>query len=149
MKGIVEELFYYDETSPSCLRWAVDRYSGRYRAIKECSTGDVAGSLGSSGYYSVRVNKKLTLVHRIILELHDINLDGLLADHIDGCKTNNKINNLRAVTKEINARNCKIRVDNKSGTTGVKSYSVQRGYGVITGWRVHWEELSGKAGSKT
>ena len=34
--------FAYDETSPSCLRWIVDRFSGRNMSIKHISKGDVS-----------------------------------------------------------------------------------------------------------
>ena len=37
--------FYYDETSPSCLRWKVDRYGGKGYNIKKISQGDIAGSI--------------------------------------------------------------------------------------------------------
>lgn len=40
-------------------------------------------------------------------------------DHIDGIKTNNKIANLRHVTRAINNRNAAMKRNNTSGITGV------------------------------
>ena len=39
-----EDYFYYDETSPTFLRWKVDRYSGRKRNVLKFKKGDVCGS---------------------------------------------------------------------------------------------------------
>ena len=62
------ELYVYDETSPTCLRWNVDVFSGRWKDKKNVGVGDVAGGLGNSGYYQVRKKGRLTLVHRIVYE---------------------------------------------------------------------------------
>jgi hypothetical protein len=40
-------------------------------------------------------------------------------DHIDGNRANNRLQNLRSVTKSENGRNTKIRADNTSGAHGV------------------------------
>ena len=44
---------------------------------------------------------------------------GYELDHIDGNRENNKVENLRVVTREINNKNRKKRSDNTSGITGV------------------------------
>ena len=67
---IYKDYYVYDESSPSCLRWNRDVYSGRWKNFKNVSVGDVAGGVGSGGYYQVRVDRKLTLVHRVIWEMH-------------------------------------------------------------------------------
>ena len=43
--------FYYDETSPSCLRW-------RIKPSQHVDMGGVAGYLKSGGYYVVGFNRE-------------------------------------------------------------------------------------------
>lgn len=146
----VKDLYLYDETSPTCLRWAVDIYAGRWKNLKNVGVGDVAGGLGNSGYYQVRKERKLQLVHRVIWEIHYGAIEqGMFIDHIDGNKINNSLDNLRLVTREGNARNCKVRDDNTSGATGVR-YCVNtlRSGNVSYLWRAHWTSLSGESKSK-
>ena len=117
---MLQDYFYYDEESPSGLRWNTDRYSGKGLKIKNVSEGDVAGSIGSSGYYSVRYLGRLTLCHEIVVRLHGIDLpESHCVDHIDGNKTNNSISNLRVIERKLNCRNSKLRKDNTSGSGGV------------------------------
>lgn len=96
---ILKTMFYYDETSPSGLRWNRDGKSSKY--------GEVAGGINLQGYYQVYIAKKIFLTHRIVLGLHDIPIDGFVIDHIDGNRSNNSLNNLRAVSHADNARNRK------------------------------------------
>jgi hypothetical protein len=81
--------------------------------------GNLAGTLDiSTGYYRVPIYKKLNRTHRIIFLYHHGYLPNFV-DHIDGNKTNNKIENLRPITKSQNAMNKKIGTNNTSGTKGV------------------------------
>ena len=57
-------LFTYDESSPSCLRWKVSRIGGR-----GICPGDVAGSIDSKGYWRVGISGKEYRVHRIVYHL--------------------------------------------------------------------------------
>jgi hypothetical protein len=146
----VNELYTYDETSPTCLRWAVDIYSGRYKNFLNVAIGDVAGGIGNSGYYQVRKERKLQLVHRVIWEMHyGLIEQGKFIDHIDGDRTNNKLDNLRLVSRSGNARNCKPRHDNTSGTVGVYyGTSKNRSGSLSYNWRAKWTDLEGKERSK-
>lgn len=116
-----EEYFYYDESSPSCLRWKVDRLFGKGAGHPRVRAGGVAGSLSTtSGYYSVMLKGTLYLVHRIIWRLLRGVLDqGIVVDHIDGVRANNKVENLRSGSITMNARNVKKNHLNKSGVVGV------------------------------
>ena len=40
-----EDYFYYDETSPTCLRWKVEKLSGKDFQRKSTKIGGVAGGL--------------------------------------------------------------------------------------------------------
>ena len=100
---------YYDETSPTFLRWKIDVYAGTSRSTIRIKKDSVAGSKSGNGYYLVSINKTKYLVHRVIYSLQNrCNLQtNLLIDHIDNNVTNNAIWNLRAVTASGNARNRK------------------------------------------
>jgi len=142
-----EKWFYYDETSPSCLRWRVDRYSGRYHNQIHVKAGDVAGSAGSSNYYSVKLNNKLFLCHRIIIEMtQDIKLNRSdFVDHINRDRQDNRLLNLRVVSYSKNQRNFPKRADNTSGVVGVRFES----FGKRCYWRAFWTELDGKYRTKS
>lgn len=146
----INELYVYDETSPTCLRWAVDIYSGRWKNLKNVGIGDVAGGLGNSGYYQVRKERKLQLVHRVIWEMHYGPIEqGKFIDHIDGDRTNNKLDNLRLVSRSGNARNCTPRHDNTSGVVGVSFFTnINRNGSLSYIWRCKWTDLGGKERSK-
>lgn len=112
---------YYDETSPSGLRWKVDRYAGKNYNRKVAVCGDIAGSLQKSGYYLVPINLVNFRAHRLIYKMHNHDFDERLdIDHIDRDSQNNRIENLRAVSPRVNSRNLNISSNNRSGVTGVR-----------------------------
>ncbi|EJB4242299.1 HNH endonuclease [Salmonella enterica] len=90
--------FYYDETSPSFLRWKVNR--GNKKA------GDIAGGKDNAGYYNVSFNKQTYKAHRVVFCIMNggINSD-LMIDHIDRNPANNNIWNLREGNYELNNNN--------------------------------------------
>lgn len=72
------------------------------------------------GYKLVMINKKFHLTHRIIWEMHNGEIpEGMEIDHINGVRDDNRIENLRCVTKGENAVNKRMSKRNKSGLTGV------------------------------
>ncbi|QHJ81626.1 MAG: hypothetical protein [Bacteriophage sp.] len=114
-------LFEYDESSPSCLRWKVSRLGGR--GIK---AGDVAGSIDSKGYWRVGVAGKEYRAHRIVYHIVTGNIisEDLQVDHIDKDRANNRISNLRLVTNQQNQFNKNLLSNNTSGITGVVWYKI-------------------------
>lgn len=110
-----KDFLYYDESSPTRLRWLVDIWVGKNFNRKAISKDDTAGCLNKvNGYYQVRLKRRTFRIHRLILELFDQPiLDGCVVDHIDGNKLNNSINNLRIVSLEENAKN---RITTESNT---------------------------------
>lgn len=152
-KEMFEEYFEYDPESPSGLRWKVDRYCGEYYNRAIVKAGSVAGSISKStrekdiNYkkWTVRLNGTLYLIHRVIYCLHHSSLSAELSiDHIDGNSLNNRIENLRAVTTEVNNRNLKMRITNTSGASGVK-VQVDKGTGcvyIVARWRENNREKS-------
>lgn len=71
------------------------------------------------GYRKVRVSGKMYYTHRIIYLMHHGYMPESSLDHIDRNKTNNKIENLREVSVQCNARNIDTPVNNKTGVKGI------------------------------
>ena len=68
------------------------------------------------------INSKPYKAHRVIWKMV-YGSDPHYIDHINGDRTDNRISNLRSVTKAQNNRNKRLRSDNKSGVTGVHWYN--------------------------
>ena len=84
----------------------------------------VAGSLRTTdktrGYIYIKFKDALYRANRLAYYMHH-GIDPLekLVDHIDGDKSNNKINNLRLATHLDNQKNRKLQINSTSGQTGV------------------------------
>lgn len=118
----LNELFYYDETSPTCLRWKIS-------SSRKIRAGDQAGSLQfrpdktTRRGVTVGYNGKYTCVHRIIWELfHGPIPDACVIDHLNGNPWDNRIENLACKTQTYNQRNRKIPKNNTSGIHGITIY---------------------------
>lgn len=92
-----------------------NRVNRSIRALK----GKVAGTLGSDGYWCICVNRKLYKTHRLAwLYVYGYFPEHQI-DHINRIRTDNRIDNLREVSRSCNLRNSKIRSTNTSGIIGV------------------------------
>lgn len=69
-------------------------------------------------YVQIRINGCLYRAHRLIFLYHH-GFTPKIIDHIDGNRSNNKIENLRECSKPENQRNSKLPINNTSGTKGV------------------------------
>lgn len=79
-----------------------------------------SGYLDQYGYLQTRFNFKLYRTHRIVWILLKGDIPaGMEVDHVDGNRTNNKITNLRLVTRGANNKNKKQYKRNTSGVTGI------------------------------
>jgi hypothetical protein len=139
------DAFYYDESSPTCLRHQMDKWCGDKYQVKNVSAGDIAGFVKKdNGYVSVKYNGRQVKGHTIVLALHGEFVEkGHCIDHIDGNRSNNRRENLRIIPRKLNSRNMKKMSSNTSGTTGVhwmynkvsgKTYAVA-GWKLPTGTR--------------
>ena len=103
-----EEVLQVFEYADGNLIWKVD--SGA-RKVK----GNVAGQPEKSGHLSTKWKGKRYKIHRLIYLMHHGHLPEYL-DHIDGNPSNNRIENLRPITKSQNMMNSKSRSEHKNVT---------------------------------
>jgi hypothetical protein len=107
------DLNYYLDYKDGKLFWKVST-SNRVKV------GQEAGNKRKDGYKEIKVNNKRYLNHRIIWKMHygDI-LEGKQIDHINGNRSDNRIENLRLVTNGQNQLNSVLKSSNKLGIKGV------------------------------
>lgn len=121
------DIFYYDETSKSCLRWKKDRV--RVKAGDEVGTKCFTKSK-SPHSWRVKLNGKNLKIHRIIWEMfNDVIPNKLVINHIDCNPFNNRIQNLECVTNATNTQRQRVHKSkrylssrNKSGINGVFTF---------------------------
>ena len=104
------ELFLYCPTSGLLTRRKTVRRQG--------DAGHPAGWLNNTGYRSVNADGKTYLVHRLVwLIAHGEWPIGVI-DHINQDKLDNRLSNLRDVTRQINTQNSRmLKVGKKYGAT--------------------------------
>lgn len=109
----LHELLDYDPET-GVFTWKVD-YGRTAKAGSEAK-----GSLGS-GYRRISIDGRGYAAHRlVILWLLGVELpDGLVTDHVNGIRDDNRAANLRAATPSQNAQNSRLARNNTSGFKGV------------------------------
>ena len=106
----VQHLFTFDANQGVLIR-NFDRGMGK--------KGDICNGVDHHGYGVIGIDNKLYRTHRVIwLYVHGYLPSGPL-DHINQCKTDNRIENLREVSFGQNRQNIPIHKNNKSGLRGV------------------------------
>lgn len=119
------EIFYYDPSSPTGLRYLVGNSATSSTARRVAD--DVAGCFckrtnGKKSRITVKIGLKAYGVHRIIWQLFNGPIPNkLVIDHKDGDPWNNKIENLRMVPQRINTKN-REDIGKSSGIVGVSFY---------------------------
>jgi hypothetical protein len=112
--GSFEKLCDLFELIPSTgqLRWKV---TVSPRAI----AGSIAGGVNCHGYVKIGINGKIYSAHKIVWAMATGEWPNHLIDHINGNKSDNRMENLRKADVVKNAYNQKIPKNNKSGYKGV------------------------------
>jgi hypothetical protein len=110
-QGRLQELFAYQDGE-----LIYKKCRGRQPA------GSIAGTKHHTGYYQISVDKKIYLKHRLVYQYHygDLEQEQQI-DHIDRNKSNNRIENLRAVDQTQNNYNTRTRKNNELGVRGVST----------------------------
>lgn len=134
--------FYYDPTSPSCLRWKIPKY----KFSKGSPAGSEFMSNGVPHGWRVMLNKKTYYIHRIIWALFHGETDrDMVIDHLDGNPFNNIISNLQIKTRAGNMLN-KAHTKTSTGITGVTEGIGRKG---IPYFRASWVDELGNQKFRT
>jgi hypothetical protein len=100
-----------------------------YWRVKPCRRDPIGMKAGafdaSRGYTTVGYQRKRYYIHRLIFLMHNGFMPSEV-DHIDGDKSNNRVENLRAATHAQNGRNRPAQTNNKSGIKNVVWSNVRK-----------------------
>ena len=118
------EYFYYKDGK---LIWKIRPLShfSEVRVMNKCNTqyaGKVAGCLDDKGcgYILLHIYEERFLAHRVIWEMINGSIPkGMQVDHINHIRNDNRIENLRLVSKQCNQKNLSMNKRNKTGISGV------------------------------
>jgi hypothetical protein len=95
------------------LKWVTSQWNNTF-AGKEAFTS------GAQGYKKGMILQHALTAHRVIWAMHNGSWPNGQIDHINGDRSDNRLENLRVVSNQGNSRNRKRRIDNVSGVTGVR-----------------------------
>ena len=91
------------------------------------SNGMIVSTPHSRGYRQVYLEARQYLLHRLIFFWHHGYFPKVV-DHIDGDKTNNRIENLQACDQKVNISKAKVFNTNTTGFKGVSYNKVAKKY---------------------
>ena len=118
----VRELLDYNADTGEFI-WRVSRGKAR--------EGSVAGNVNNNGYMRIKIYRKEHLAHRLAWLWSFGYFPEHQIDHINRDRADNRIENLREVSRSCNLRNSKLSVDNTSGVKGVSWDKIDKR------WRAH------------
>lgn len=118
------KLLKYDSAS-GALIWR-DRPLVEFSSLRSAlswnakNAGKEAGWIGSDGYRRITIEGRSYLAHRVAWLIVNGVWPTNEIDHIDQCRTNNQLSNLREVTTSQNAQNRTLPSNNRSGHIGIR-----------------------------
>jgi len=114
-QDLLKHLFEYNPDTGLFIR--------KIKTTNKVNIGDIAGTINTLGYRVIFIKPKLYYAHRLAWLYvygehppHEI-------DHINECKSDNRICNLRKATSGENKQNITLKKNNKSGAKGVFWYA--------------------------
>lgn len=119
----LKKLFHVDFATGQ-LKWK-HRPVSMFNNPRECAVwnaryeGKVAGFDDPAGYRLVSIENHKFKLHRVVWAMAHGEWPNGHIDHINGQKSDNRLLNLRVVTKSENGRNSKMNSANSSGAMGV------------------------------
>ena len=124
----IKQIFDY-EASTGKLIWK--SCAGKERSNKQRLLGKEAGSIARNGYKRILIGRKQYLAHRIVWNWCKGKWPENEIDHINRNRLDNRIENLRDVSRTVNGRNLSLNSRNKSGLSGVR-WTPQRNRWYVT-----------------
>lgn len=120
----LREILDYDPLS-GLFRWKPRSGAGSEK-WNSSHAGAVVGSKNGKGYIYIRIGARFYRAHRLAwVYVHGKEPDGQI-DHIDRCRHNNRLDNLRDVSPSQNNLNSTIKIG-RSGERGVTRYESRSG----------------------
>lgn len=111
-RDFLRDLFDYDPNTGNLIY---------RRSVPQKKAGSIAGTRHYSGYLIVCISYKIYMLHRLVWAWHygpaavDVEID-----HKDHDKSNNRIENLRTVSRRGNALNQPLYKNSRSSVTGIQ-----------------------------
>lgn len=121
--------FYVDESSPTFLRWNIDKFTGEYSNIHSIVKHSPAGHIKPNGYVAVSLHGVSYRLHRILWVLYhkqDIPRH-LVVHHRNGIRHDNSFENLELCTQQTNCRLTNREPAGMSNVVGVSIKTSVRG----------------------
>lgn len=130
-------------------RKSFNHWAGSAYELAQCYPKTDAN--GPNGYIRISRNNKGVYLHRWIWEqIYGPIPKGWQIDHINGVRTDNRLENLRCIPQAANKRNMKTRANNISGIQGVSRWeTTRRGNQTVSMWRAIAHNHAGKQVIKT
>lgn len=120
---VIHRLVKPDGSLPTVLE-AFQYADGKLISLFKTSKYAVGDAVGHArpgdGYVRIKFAQRMYFVHRVIWEMHNGPIpEAHEIDHINGNTADNRIENLRVVSRQQNAKNLRLQRRNRTGIPGV------------------------------